>query len=576
VGTGPRQGPFRARTARSDGTLPAPCEPLFSDASNGETLGAAPLVSVVAIFLNADGFLEEAIDSVLAQTHTEWELLLVDDGSSDRSSAIARGYAARDPRRVRYLDHPGHKNLGMSASRNLGLQHARGDYLALLDADDVWLPEKLERQVAILQAHPEVALLFGAPLYWFGWTGRAEDRARDYIIDLKLPVDRTYPPPELLLRFLERTAPPPCPSDVLVRREAAVSVGGFEDQFTGMYEDQAFFSKLLLRAPSFASGQTWDRYRQHPDSCYAVAKVTGGREIARQFYLKWFGRYLQEQGMTGGPVWRAVLAELRPYSLHGRVVAGLRRLGQAALPAGVRSWVGARVPRLGGITRVRFGTLRRVTPVSRRFGWDRGGLPVDRYYIEHFLQRHARDIAGHVLEVRDDAYTRKFGADHVLRADVLHPTADNPKATIVADLTSAEHIPSDTFDCIVLTQVLPFIPDVPAAVRTLHRILRPGGVVLATVPGISQIVRYDMDRWGDYWRFTSLSARRTFECGFPDGEVRVEAHGNVLAATAFLQGLSSRELRPEELDYHDPDYEVTITVRAMKAQTRTGEPGAGQ
>jgi SAM-dependent methyltransferase len=214
---------------------------------------------------------------------------------------------------------------------------------------------------------------------------------------------------------------------------------------------------------------------------------------------------------------------------------------------------------------VRFGTLRRLTPVSRRFGWDRGGLPVDRYYIERFLQEHAGDIAGHVLEVRDDAYTRKFGGGRATRVDVLHPTTDNEKATIVADLTSADHVPGDTFDCIVLTQVLPFIPDIQAAVRTLHRILRPGGVVLATMPGISQIVRYDMERWGDYWRFTAQSARRLFEEVFPREDVQVETHGNVLAAVAFLHGVAAEELSPEELDAHDPDFEVTVAVRAAKA-----------
>jgi glycosyltransferase involved in cell wall biosynthesis len=529
-----------------------------------------PLVSVVAIFLNAERFLDEALRSVLAQTYPSWELLLVDDGSSDGSSAIARGYAEREPHRVRYLEHPGHRNQGMSASRNLGLHHARGEYLALLDADDVWLPQKLERQVAILETHPSVGLLFGAPLYWFGWTGRSEDRARDYVIDLKLPVDRVYEPPGLLLPFLQRAAPTPCPSDVLVRRATALSVGGFEAHFIGVnmvYEDQAFFSKLLLHSPAFASRETWDRYRQHPESCYAVSKATGAREVARHYFLKWFRQYLRNQGLASGPVWQTVQTELRPFGLTSRAVTRARRLARATLPAGLRSWVGARVPGLGtppGTEPVRFGTLRRLTPVSRRFGWDRGGLPVDRYYIERFLERHAGDIAGHVLEVRDDAYTRKFGGTRVTRADVLHPTTDNEKATIVADLTSADHLPSDVFDCIVLTQVLPFIPDVQAAVRTLHRILRPGGVVLATVPGISQIVRYDMDRWGDYWRFTSLSARRIFECGFPGGDVQIEAQGNVLAATAFLQGLSSRDLRPDELDYCDPDYEVLITVRAVK------------
>jgi SAM-dependent methyltransferase len=455
----------------------------------------------------------------------------------------------------------------------------------LLDADDVWLPEKLERQVAILEAHPDVALVVGAPLYWFGWTGKPEDRQRDYVIDLKLPAGRVYQPPSLLLPFLKREAPTPCPCDVMVRREAVERVGGFEEHFRGtyqVYEDQAFFSKVLLRAPVFVSGETWDRYRQHPDSCYAVAKATGSRDAARRYYLTWLRHYLRAQRADHGPVWEAVQAELRPFQLRSRLLPRLRgaleparRIARAAVPAPIRSWLGAR---LGGggpdrrVRPVRFGSLRRLSPVSSQFGWDRGGLPVDRYYIERFLARHASDIGGRVLECRDDGYTRRFGGDRVTRADVLHPTADDPKATIVADLTRADEIPSDAFDCIVLTQVLPFIPDVPAAVRTLHRILRPGGVLLATMPGISQIIRYDMDRWGDYWRFTSLSARRLFECGFPEGDVRVEAHGNVLVATAFLQGISSRELRAEELDHRDPDYEVLITVHAAK---RAGPAPAG-
>jgi glycosyltransferase involved in cell wall biosynthesis len=174
---------------------------------------------------------------VIAQSYPHWELMLVDDGSSDASATIARRYADRDPKRVRYLEHPGHVNKGMSASRNLGLRDARGKYLALLDADDVWLPNKLQRQVAILEAQPAVALLYGAPLYWFGWTGRVEDSERDYVIDLKLPAERVYTPPTLLVPFLRREGPTPCPSDVLVRRDAAESVGGFENQFTGMYED---------------------------------------------------------------------------------------------------------------------------------------------------------------------------------------------------------------------------------------------------------------------------------------------------------------------------------------------------
>ncbi len=517
-------------------------------------------------FLDAERFLEEAIQSVRDQTHVHWELLLVDDGSTDASSAMARRHAEREPARIRYFDHPGHRNLGTSAARDLGLRQAQGKYLALLDADDLWLPDKLERQVAILEAHPQVALLFGAPLYWFGWTRRPDDEVRDYVIDLRVPATRVYDPPSLLLPILRRAAPPPCPSDVLLRRDAAEGVGAFETHFTGVnlvYEDYAFFSKLLLRYPTYVSGETWDYYRQREDSCYAVAKATGTRELARHYFLDWFRRYVEQQGHTSGPVWQAVQEELRPFSLRGRVTWALRRLAGLVLPAGVRAWLREHVPGMDP-DRVRFGSLRRLTPISRHFGWDRGGLPVDRYYIEHFLSEYAADVAGRVLEVRDDTYTRKFGGDRVVRSDVLHPLPGNPKATIIADLADGDGLPDETFDCIILTQVLPFIFDVEAAVRTLHRVLCPGGVVLATVPGISQIVRLDMEAWGDYWRFTSLSARRLFEEVFPSSSVEVAAHGNVLAATAFLYGLSSQDLRTEELDQVDPDYEVLVTVRAVK------------
>lgn len=212
---------------------------------------------------------------------------------------------------------------------------------------------------------------------------------------------------------------------------------------------------------------------------------------------------------------------------------------------------------------MRFGSLRRLEPISHVFGFDRG-MPIDRYYIEAFLATHAGDIRGSVLEIGDSTYTRRFGGERVIRSDVLHVRDDNPKATIVADLTRADHIPSDTFDCIILTQTLQFIYNVRAALRTLHRVLKPAGVVLVTFPGISQISRYDMDKWGEYWRFTTLSARRLFEEVFPSENLQVEAYGNVLVAVAFLHGLAAEELRREELDYHDPDYEVVLTVRAGK------------
>jgi SAM-dependent methyltransferase len=257
--------------------------------------------------------------------------------------------------------------------------------------------------------------------------------------------------------------------------------------------------------------------------------------------------------------------------MHGEWSELVKAALKALLPAPARRWLRAKQRRLEQwppVGFVRFGSLRRLQPISRVFGFDRG-LCIDRYYIENFLSRYAEDIRGHVLEIGEDTYTRRFGGDRVARSDVLHVQEGNPKATVVADLTCADSIPSDTLDCIIFTQTLQFIYDVRAAIRHLYRILKPGGVLLATLPGISQISRYDMDRWGDYWRFTTLSARRLFEEIFPPGSVTVRAYGNVLAAVAFLHGLSAEELRREELDYHDPDYELIITVRTVKPREVT-------
>jgi len=216
-------------------------------------------------------------------------------------------------------------------------------------------------------------------------------------------------------------------------------------------------------------------------------------------------------------------------------------------------------------TPIDWGELRRVTPVSRTFGLDRG-TPVDRYYIEKFLARHAGDIRGRVLEVGDATYTRHFGAERVTQSDVLHASPGNRHATIVGNLATGEGIPRSAFDCIVLTQTLLCIENVAAAIKHAASALKPHGVLLATVPGISQISRYDMDRWGDYWRFTTLSAHRLFEAEFGEASLSVQAHGNVLAATAFLQGICVEEMATSELDTVDPDYELVITIRAVRTK----------
>jgi glycosyltransferase involved in cell wall biosynthesis len=535
-------------------------------------MSSKPLVSVVAIFLNAEQFIQEAIESVFAQTYDNWELLLVDDGSSDASTAVARRYAEQYPERVCYLEHPGRQNRGASASRNLGIRHAEGEYIALLDVDDVWLPHKLEQQVAIMESQPEAAMVYGLSEYWYSWTGWPEDQGRDFVYDLGVPPNTLIQPPALIpIFFLEQKAAIPGPTDILVRRENVERVGGFDEHFR-LYTDQSFYAKVCLKAPVFAASACWDRYRQHPNSAYSIARKTEQEYSTRLFFLNWLAGYLSDEGVKDPKIWQGLRKELwrcRHPNLSRLWRDGqhlMLMIGRRVLPLPVRHWLWTKWKGLdytAPVGWVRFGSLRRITPLSRRFGYDRG-MPVDRYYIEGFLSAHASDICGHVLEIADNTYTGRFGGDRVTKSDVLDLEAGNPKATLVSDLTCADHIPSDSFDCVILTQTLQFIYDVPAALRTVQRILKPGGVVLATVPGISPISRYDMERWGHFWAFTTQSARRLFEEVFPATHVRVEAHGNALAASAFLYGLASQELKQKELDSCYPDYEVIITVRAVK------------
>ena len=537
-----------------------------------------PLVSIVTIFHDEERFLTEAVESVLAQTYPRWELLLCDDGSTDGSPDLARRFAAEYPDRIRYLHHPGHANRGMSATRNLGLAHAQGEFIAFLDGDDAWVPEKLARQVSLLEQHPEAGAVYGRLHVWHAWTRREADLARDYTQPLGVTPDSLVAGPDLLVRFLRNDIY--TPSGLLFRRTVLEAVGGYEEAFRGLHEDGVVLAKICLRWPLYASGEVWYKYRQHPDSSCNQAMAEGRDRPALLAFLTWLESYLRETGNTQTEV-AHVVRELLEHKRPGRGRSPRERMegfmkgalgrgrewGDRLVPARVRSWVGLllhgsrRAPPPGW---AHMGSLRRTSPISQFFGFDRG-RPVDRYYIERFLAAHRADIRGRVLEVGDSAYTRRFGGDRVLQSDVLHARPGNPEATLVGDLCSGEGIPEGAFDCIVLTQVLPFVWDVPAAIRTAARALKPGGTLLVTAPGISQISRHDADRWGDFWRFTSQSIRRLFEAEFPTEHLDLTVFGNALSATAFLHGIATQELRARELDESHPDYEVIICVRAVRA-----------
>jgi SAM-dependent methyltransferase len=216
------------------------------------------------------------------------------------------------------------------------------------------------------------------------------------------------------------------------------------------------------------------------------------------------------------------------------------------------------------------GTIRRTSPLSNHWGRERG-TPVDRFYIERFLDENRSLITGRVLEVMDPGYTRRFGTN-VTRSEVLDNDPSNAEATVVADLAAADAIEAAAFDCFILTQTLQYIFDVDAALGHVHRILRPGGTVLCTVPVVSRIGRTQIE--SECWRFTPVACRRLFERAFVGGTVDVRGAGNVLTCVAFLVGMAAEELSARELREHDPFFPLVVTVRATKAAAERAPAGA--
>jgi glycosyltransferase involved in cell wall biosynthesis len=273
-----------------------------------------PLVTVVIAFLNEEQFLAEAVESVLKQSYPHWELVLVDDGSNDQSTALAQAYTERRPGRIHYYEHENHCNKGLSASRNHGIRNGRGQLIALLDADDVWLPDKLIKQVTLFRNHPAIDIVAEASLYWYSWN---QPEKKDRLLPIGVPADRSYSPPQLLFELYPLgTHSAPCPSGLMFKREAFVRIGGFEESFADnyqLYEDQAFLSKVYLRQVVYISADCNNLYRQRRGSLVQSVKENGHYDTVRSHFLEWFLTYLKQEGITNKKLIKRVKQCLLPY-----------------------------------------------------------------------------------------------------------------------------------------------------------------------------------------------------------------------------------------------------------------------
>lgn len=282
-----------------------------------------PLVSVIVAFLNEEKYLDDAVNSVLAQGYTNWELILVDDGSTDNSTQMALDYATASKGKIIYCEHDQHKNRGLSASRNFGISKSNGNLIAILDADDVWLPGKLSNQVAIFEKNPGTGMIAEASSYWFSWSDK---NVKDNIIQVGAGQDKLYDPPELMyVLYPLGNGAAPCPTALIFTAEAFKRSGGFEESFIkefGLYEDQAFLSKIYSNEKVYISSACNNLYRQRPESIVSTVHISGKYHIVRRYFLEWLKNDLQKRNIKDIRLSRMLDRALLYY--HKPIIYGLR------------------------------------------------------------------------------------------------------------------------------------------------------------------------------------------------------------------------------------------------------------
>ena len=481
----------------------------------------------------------EALDSVERQTRPASEIVVVDDASTD---IYTRQVLARLERDGTGVVRAG--GGGASAARNLGVRLTSAEYIVWLDADDTLERGYFEAAGARLDAEADLDFVSCA-LRAFG--------AASYVWKPSPPT------------FVEAVSDGGVPhASTMVRRWLWEQIGGFDEELPS-FELLDFWASAIERGfRGVILDEPLLNYRVRPHSGYrrSILPETYLARL-RHFYAKHRG-VVELHGLALVEGKETFLLGQRDYrqTLESRVAsleAELARLQQEIAETSQRL-------QSSGASRVDWGDLRRVQPLSQQWGRDRG-TSIDRHYIERFLATYRADVRGRVLEVRDQAYTQRFGGDAVVSRDVIDLDPSNPAATIIADLRRADAIPAGTYDCIILTQTLHLIDNMAAVLAECERILRPGGVLLVTAPSV---IRVDDQAGpdGDFWRLTEASARKLFADVFPVDAFDVHAYGNVMACAAFLYGISVEEMAQGDLYHVDATFPLVIAIRAVKPNER--------
>ncbi|PKV62782.1 glycosyltransferase [Pontibacter ramchanderi] len=531
-----------------------------------------PLVSVVIPCYNHGNYVRKAIESVIKQTYSRTEIIVVDDGSTDDTKDTVERYAG-----VRYIYQ---ENQGLSAARNTGAKYSTGNYIMFLDSDDWLYPKGIETNVNYLIQHSEVAFVSGiydafyvdentisegkhivdsdhyycmlqgnyigmiATVLFQQWVFKEFSydtslrNCEDY--DLYLKITRKYQVYHHQNKIAAyRLHAKNMSSNIPLMLAGALHVlKRQENQLKTMSEREAYLSGIKAWKEHYCKKLYLELIRSRRTASHSELR------LLFEHHPRFLSKYILNQGKA---TMKAMIKRFIPATTSKRL---LNRMGLYK----------KFTPRVG---QVDFGDFNRVLPFSNMFGYDRGG-PIDRYYIEKFLNEEKDSIKGRMLEIGDNAYTLRFGGSKIVQSDVLHVNGSNEIATIIGDISHAPHIQDNTFDGIILTQTLHLIYDFKGALNTCHRILKPGGTLLLTVPGITPI---DQGEWNSiwYWSFTDKSMKKLMQESFPNCPFEVKTFGNVLAASTFLHGMGRTEIPQEKLDFHDPQYQVIICVKVQKS-----------
>lgn len=519
--------------------------PLSSPSLHEWRATGLPLFSIIITCFNKVSYIEEAMRSALGQAYERFEVIVVDDGSQDGSWDVIQSFEKCHPNMLA-ARHASGRNLGEGASRRLGLDLSRGLFILYLDGDDRLLPSRLQHDEAVIERFAECTSVVSRTRYFHqdyesGTRALCDD---EETVDSIAPLsDHLYGELEFFLACfydLEQEKAVfkgiPCVGAVTTRKDVAVAVP-WQREFS-CAADICYFAEVLMRNGVYYSGECHAEYRLTTEGAWYQAR----QNESEDFWQRLTKRHIQFLALDVESV--ALAAAQQSLSLK------LKSLQSDQASKTIQPVVaGDRIPS---------------APFCPKWGLSRG-LPVDRYYVDRFLSRHSADIRGHVLEIGDDGYTRRFGTADLEGVDVLDVDPNNQRATIVADLCHTERLVPDSYDCVVLTQVLPYTESPVAALRNVLLTLKPGGVLLCTCPAITPVSPEinERDRW--YWSVYSPTARILFdEAGFQPQDLLIESWGNLRVTTAFLWGLAQEDLTEADFQACDAGYPLITTIRAVR------------